>query len=172
MLTRDAFVQLKILSDGAGCAGALRPRLVTTASCTLCVAYNYYPQDSVDLCAALLPGIPLLWVEADSCRRTALTGIGPATLPIGLALRVSPNPARGAARMHASWSGVAPASLAVYDVSGREVRRIFNRARAPGDRDVVWDGLDARGLAVPGGVYFAELRSGTAAVRRTIILLR
>jgi len=171
-LPLEAFAQVTFVSDGAGCANELRPRLVTTASCTLCVAYNYYPQDSTDLCEALLPGIPLLWVEGDSCLATPLVGLDPGTRRTALSLRVSPNPSRGAARLHAAWPGAEPASLSVYDVSGREVRRLFNALPDAGGRDVLWDGHDARGQAVPGGVYFAVLRSGSGAVRRTIILLR
>jgi hypothetical protein len=45
------------------------------------------------------------------------------------------------------------ASAAVYDVSGRLVRRL---AVGTGDGQVSWDGRDAFGSEVAGGVYFVR----------------
>jgi hypothetical protein len=47
--------------------------------------------------------------------------------------------------------------LALYDVRGREVARLVDGETAAGAHARSWDGRDAQGRAVPGGVYFARL---------------
>jgi hypothetical protein len=52
------------------------------------------------------------------------------------------------------------ARLAVYDVAGRRVRVIADRALPIGPTKVAWDGRDASGMSVRSGVYFARLTGG------------
>jgi hypothetical protein len=68
-------------------------------------------------------------------------------------LGVSPNPARGLARV--SWSGAAGAAwIEVLDPRGRRVSRAEG---APGGRgEWVWRGVDEAGRALPAGVYFVH----------------
>jgi hypothetical protein len=47
--------------------------------------------------------------------------------------------------------------LALYDVRGREVARLVDGEVAAGAHARAWDGRDAQGRVVPGGVYFARL---------------
>ncbi len=54
-------------------------------------------------------------------------------------------------------SAAGHARLAVYDVAGRRVRVVADRALASGRTKVAWDGRDASGASVPSGVYFARL---------------
>lgn len=79
-----------------------------------------------------------------------------------LALELRPSPARGAVRISCVLSGSGPARLALYDASGREVRK-----SVPGGRqsDIV---MDVRSL--PSGMYFCRLTSGTAQVTRKLVL--
>jgi len=56
------------------------------------------------------------------------------------------------------------ARLVVYDVSGRAVRRLFDRAAAAAGSYVVeWDGRDDAGQVVAGGVYFYRLETASGA---------
>jgi len=48
-------------------------------------------------------------------------------------------------------------SLVIYDVNGRVVRTLVDRADEPGAKSVVWDGMDEKGVAVSSGVYFYRL---------------
>ncbi|HTR96707.1 MAG TPA: cytochrome c peroxidase [Candidatus Acidoferrales bacterium] len=50
------------------------------------------------------------------------------------------------------------AKLTIFDVGGRAVRRLFDRANAPaGSYSLAWDGRDDAGRTVAGGVYFERL---------------
>jgi hypothetical protein len=62
--------------------------------------------------------------------------------------------------------------LAVYDVSGREVRVLADGEYQPGEHDVVWDGRDGGGRSVAAGVYFYKMESGQFQERRKMILLK
>ena len=77
-----------------------------------------------------------------------------------------PNPARGAVTFRYRLPQPGPATLAVYDVSGREVARLMGGWQAPGEQQVRWN---ADGLAA--GVYAARLTTsaGTETQRVTVV---
>lgn len=52
------------------------------------------------------------------------------------------------------------ASLAVYDIQGRLVAHLVDGSLAAGRHVAVWNGRDAHGQPLPGGVYFCRLESG------------
>lgn len=76
-----------------------------------------------------------------------------------LALKAaSPNPFAGSTAIaYTVPSGGGLVEIAVYDVTGREVRKLVSDVMAAGDGAVLWDGLDGRGRAVASGVYFARI---------------
>ena len=49
--------------------------------------------------------------------------------------------------------------LVIYDMLGREVRRLVQEALPAGYHTVVWDGRNSHGLEVASGVYFYQIRS-------------
>jgi hypothetical protein len=62
--------------------------------------------------------------------------------------------------------------LAVYDASGRVVRRLFSGTRPAGDYDLEWDGRDSRGTRAASGVYFVRVSpTGANPVARKLVLL-
>jgi serine protease AprX len=63
-------------------------------------------------------------------------------------------------------------TLAIYDVAGRLVRRLFEGRGTSGDRFVAWDGLDDRGVAVSSSVYYYRLSVGGRAASRKLVLIR
>lgn len=63
-------------------------------------------------------------------------------------------------------------TLAVYDVSGRIVRRLVDDARAAGEYRIEWDGRDEGGRSAASGVYFARLFAGGISVSRKMLILR
>ncbi len=76
-----------------------------------------------------------------------------------LALKAaSPNPFAGSTTIaYTVPTGGGVVEIAVYDVAGREVRRLVSEPMVAGEGSVSWDGLDARGRAVASGVYFARI---------------
>lgn len=61
------------------------------------------------------------------------------------------------------------ASLAVYDVAGRRVRGLADRAFVAGAHRLTWDGRDDRGVRLEAGVYLVLLdAAGERAARRVV----
>ncbi len=68
-----------------------------------------------------------------------------------------PNPFRSETKFRLALPAPASVRVAIYDVTGRQVRRLLERRVAAGDRDLAWDGKDDQGREVPAGIYFARL---------------
>jgi hypothetical protein len=60
--------------------------------------------------------------------------------------------------------------LALYDVTGREVRRLAAGLRAAGDHEIRWDGRDETGRKVSPGIYFLRLSGGRDVLSRKLII--
>jgi M6 family metalloprotease-like protein len=73
-----------------------------------------------------------------------------------------PNPSKGEAvvRYAIAASEAGALSLSVYDVAGRHVATLFDGVRAAGEYEARWDGRDAAGTRVRGGIYFMRLEAG------------
>ena len=171
-VTRRAYLQVRFTGTNPACnADGSRPRLVTTASCSPCVAWNYYPADTADMCALLLPGAPVIWATVDSCVSASLVRVPPS--PAGEpALRVSPNPARDGSDIAFTLATPARVEVGVRDVSGRSVRALLDTPLAAGDHSLHWDGRDARGRLVPAGTYFVLVRADERVTARRVVFVR
>lgn len=66
----------------------------------------------------------------------------------------------------------AMARLSVYDVSGREVSRLFQGVRVEGDHEFGWDGSGLRGEKLASGLYFLRLETSAGTDYRKIVILR
>ena len=95
----------------------------------------------------------------------------------GFSVRALPNPMRagGIVRVTAATAGASRPTLlrgevALYDVRGRLVRRLFRGTLDRLTFDVAWDGRDEVGRLEPPGIYFLALRAGaTTAVSRLVV---
>ena len=88
--------------------------------------------------------------------------VSPHALAEGVRLeRAAPNPlVRGAAATVAYSLPVSgDADLSVFDVAGRRVATLFRGRAAAGPHAARWDGLDAAGRRVPGGLYLLRLEA-------------
>jgi len=103
--------------------------------------------------------------------RLFLTGVEmgePLGIPNTFALgQARPNPASGSSLISFALERGGPASLKVYDLSGRLVSTLVNGSLPAGSHEVRFDG---RGL--PGGVYFYRLEAGNQSATRKLVLVR
>ena len=170
-LLKDSYLRVTFTADGAGCtAQGTRPRLVTTSSCFDCVAWNYFPADTADLCQLLFPGTPVIYANADSCVSSALAGVGDERA-LASALRVAPTPARGDVQLRFALSAPARVRLTLCDIAGRRVRELIDGTLPAGEQVIAWDGRDDDGSRVRPGTYFAELREGGRTLTSRMVLI-
>ncbi len=90
----------------------------------------------------------------------------------GLQMRVAPNPSDGPVVLFAALPRDGWAQLEVYDVAGRRVRTIADRAFSRGDHQFSWNSVDQNGDRLPAGVYLARLHTSAGSVTKRVILTR
>ena len=95
----------------------------------------------------------------------AFTGVNAVDAPVVAADRLavldgaSPNPFRTGSTIEYSLSRPGPVVLDLFDVQGRRVARLQNGPMDAGTHRADWNGLDASGRSLPGGVYFIRLEA-------------
>ena len=89
-----------------------------------------------------------------------------------LAVGNHPNPFKPLTKISVSLDRDGYASLDVYDMQGRRVRRLVGDVLKAGEHSIVWDGQDDSGRKVGSGVYFAKLISGGATADHKMVLLK
>ena len=100
------------------------------------------------------------------------TGIGDETFAFGLKA-ASPNPfAETTSIAYSVPTGGGLVDIVVYDVNGREVRRLVHEQMGSGAGKAVWDGLDNSGENVASGVYFAKLDIDGLTASGKLIMLK
>ncbi len=88
--------------------------------------------------------------------------------------RAVPNPTTGETRIDYALPTTGHVTLGVYNTTGQLVRELVKGSVLAGHWAVTWNGRDASGQKVPGGVYFykLEVNSGQAfsAAKKVVIL--
>ena len=87
-------------------------------------------------------------------------------------LPAAPNPVRTTTKLGFVLGRESEALLEIFDASGRRVSTVFRGHASAGRTDLVWATTSAAGSLLPGGVYFALLRSGGESRTEKILLLR
>ena len=84
-----------------------------------------------------------------------------------------PNPFNPTATIRFSLSGRMKVTIAVFDISGRLVKRLLaDEVRDAGDHAVVWDGRNEAGARAASGVYFCMMKTADGTSGAKLILLR
>ena len=82
-----------------------------------------------------------------------------------------PNPFNPTTKIRFHLKEAGEATLIVYDLHGREVRRLVGGTIQAGSHEVVWDAKDIHGQPAPSGIYFYRLRvNGFEETRRMTLL--
>jgi hypothetical protein len=127
---------------------------------------------SADTCVATTADPEGAWACSSQ-----LVGVESARQPRLTTLHLArPNPFRGTTEFAYDLAQAGPVELGVYDVLGRQLRRLVSGWRPAGySQSVLWDGRDDAGRALPAGVYLCSLKSGTGRVLngvRKVLLVR
>jgi hypothetical protein len=83
-----------------------------------------------------------------------------------------PNPFASATTIQYSLPQAMSVRLAIYDVTGRSVRKLVDGIQDAGDRRAIWDGRDERGTLVSSGMYLVRLEAGGTSLMRKMSLLK
>lgn len=105
----------------------------------------------------------------------AVVSLGEAAVPPAASIAGAPwpNPFSPAVRLPIRiGAGGARVVVTVFDVSGREVRRLADGTFPAGRHDIQWDGRSAAGRRLAGGIYFARIAIGERVVNVKLTMLR
>jgi len=94
---------------------------------------------------------------------------------VGARLRLlpsTPNPFRDVATIAFELPAPEVVRVAVYDLSGRLVREVWNDSLEAGVQTTHWDGTDADGRPVASGVYFCRVEAGGASETQRLVVLK
>jgi hypothetical protein len=92
-------------------------------------------------------------------------------VPITYACAVSPNPFADRISIQYALPHATNIDIAVYDVTGRQVRTVATGVQEPGSYCVCWYGTDDRGLEVSAGVYFVQMKATGYESQHKVILI-
>ena len=110
--------------------------------------------------------------ETNPCSQNVVDAGGVlSTLP---RITATPNPLNGSTliRLSSVSRNAGTARLAVYDLAGRQVRRLADLERMPADFEISWDGRDDAGNPVVSGVYVLRLNETGGSIRHRITIVR
>lgn len=91
---------------------------------------------------------------------------------LAINLQVSPNPFNPTTEIKFNLPRSGAAEVAVYDVKGRRVRRIWNGHLEIGRHEMNWNGKTDRGNGASSGVYLLRVSGAGFEASRTITLLK
>ena len=91
----------------------------------------------------------------------------------GLSLNMRPNPA--AEMVEISYSVPSPNNrvvVEVYDLAGRQIRRLVDGRQATGNHRIIWEGDDSHGTPVAPGMYFCRLAVDDETSTEKVLMLK
>ena len=87
-------------------------------------------------------------------------------------LTVYPNPFTEAAKISYDLPKAEQASLCIYDVKGRLVKRLHDAYAQKESHALEWDGTDKTGKPAANGVYFCRLETGSGSQTKKLVLIK
>lgn len=104
---------------------------------------------------------------------TAAENLDQNTLPLAFNLKQNfPNPFNPETQIQFSVPKVSRVRLEVLNLLGQSVRVLLNENLGAGQYDIVWNGLDDRGLELSAGVYLYRIQTSEFVQIRRMILLK
>jgi hypothetical protein len=133
--------------------------------------------DQREIAYALIGGSSLASLQQNSDRAQAVYAANSADAEESGAIATTtllpnlPNPFGETTTVRYSLAQPSDASISVYDVGGRLVRRLVEGLRPAGAQTIIWDGRDDNGRSTAAGIYFIRLRSAGHEESRRILRL-
>ena len=94
-------------------------------------------------------------------------------IPLGITLKQNyPNPFNPNTNIEYYLPSSEFVSLIVYDVMGKEIKRLFTKKQFKGNHSVTWDGTNSKNEKVSSSIYFFALVTNNTKIIRKMILLR
>ena len=106
-----------------------------------------------------------------SLQPTPVVG-GPDSSPLVTVGAPWPNPSPGSASISLRLRDAGPTRVAVYDVAGRFVAKLYDGVATAGPLTLRWNGRNSRGLASASGVYWIHATVGEETIVRRLVLAR
>ena len=104
---------------------------------------------------------------------TAVADLTGEALPSDYALGDNyPNPFNAETAIRFAIPAAGMVVLDIYNISGQLVARLMDGELQAGSYEIKWDGRDAQGESVGSGVYLYELRAGSFAASKQMLLLK
>jgi murein DD-endopeptidase MepM/ murein hydrolase activator NlpD len=85
---------------------------------------------------------------------------------------ITPNPFVGSAQVSYVLPSQGHVTVGIYDVRGRLVRTLVDKAMDPGPGEVEWDARNDHGVHVPSGVYFVKASAAGKVLSRKLVVAR
>jgi flagellar hook assembly protein FlgD len=83
---------------------------------------------------------------------------------------VRPNPSRGIVEIEFVLPADNKATIDIFDLAGRRVRRLWDGQARSGSNTVRWDRRDATGIAVRPGLYFVHMNIANGSIMRPVAI--
>lgn len=97
----------------------------------------------------------------------------PRALPAALALLPNfPNPFNAGTLIPLTLSEAGALALRIYNLAGQPVRTLASGFLPAGRHELVWDGRDQEGRALPSGVYLARLEVGKTLFTHKLLMVK
>jgi len=93
-------------------------------------------------------------------------------IPLACRLTAQPNPSSQKATVSFNLGVGGTVRLGVFDVAGRRGCDLADGWMPAGNHQIVWHGMDARGLPLPSGLYWIRLDAPNLRETRVLVLVR
>ena len=104
---------------------------------------------------------------------TGTTGLNDDSSPAEFQLIQNyPNPFNPSTTIQFSLSESQPVTIIVYDILGNKIKTLVNEFKESGNHEIIWDGTNDSGSRQSTGVYFYQLKSGSATSVKKMMLLK
>ncbi len=84
----------------------------------------------------------------------------------------APNPFNAATEIRFAIPEDTEISLEIYDITGRNVRKLMEDKADAGYHRVLWDGYSDSNRELPSGIYFAVLKAGQTSAKQKLLMIK